>query len=49
MIAALRAAGQPDPVIENFGESLFVTLYAAGAGGRGPGAGRGGGCGRFGR
>lgn len=29
MIAALRAAGQPDPVIENFGESLFVTLHAA--------------------
>jgi ATP-dependent DNA helicase RecG len=29
MIAALLAAGQPAPVIENFGESLFVTLLAA--------------------
>jgi predicted HTH transcriptional regulator len=41
MIAALRAAGQPDPVLENFGESLFVTLYAAkpGVGGGGLGVG----------
>ncbi len=31
MIAAMRAAGQPDPVLENFGESLFVTLHAAAA------------------
>jgi hypothetical protein len=31
MIAAMRAAGQPDPVIENFSESLFVTLHAASA------------------
>ena len=36
MIAAMRAAGQPDPVIENFGESLFVTLHAAAPGSEGP-------------